>query len=555
MRHPAALLGAVLSLLAPESMRAQSAPSDSTIRAILQARVDSGRTVGIVVGITQNGTRRFFTAGTAGPGRAPLDEHTIFEIGSISKTFNALLLADAVTRGEVRLDQPVAELLPSTVKLPTHPSGPITLEHLATHRSGLPRLPGNMMPADGNDPYADYDTTRLHAFLASHTLTRAPGAIGEYSNLGAGLLGYALTVRAGKPSWGALVDERITGPLAMRETHVEVPAALRARFAAAHNAAMDTVSYWRLDALAGAGALRSTAADMLTYLEAQLQPAATPLPRAIPMSQDVRHAFGGVDSIALGWLVRTRPSSRIYWHNGGTGGFRSFAGFDPLRGIGVVVLVNAKVPPEDIGMHLLDPRLPLAMPPVPPRRTAIEVSAEVLERLVGKYALTSQITLTVTREGDALYVQPSGQPKFRLWASARDRFFLREVDAQLEFEFDAAGQATAVTLVQHGARRRAVRRAEMSSLAPVRAQRFTRSPDTSARAIRLVQDDSARGWRIPVVGIAIGAVAGAALGAVYAEGQCEGTEPCGEWKTGAKGGALIGGAIGLVMELIGPSPG
>jgi hypothetical protein len=315
---------------------------------------------------------------------------------------------------------------------------------------------------------------------------------------------------------------------------------------------MDTVSYWRLDVLAGAGALRSTAADMLTYLEAQLQPATTPLPRAIRMSQDVRHAFGGVDSIALGWLVRTRPSSRIYWHNGGTGGFRSFAGFDPVRGIGVVVLVNASVPAEDIGRHLLDPRLPLAMPPVPPRRTPIEVSAEVLERLVGEYALTSQVTLTVTREGDALYVQPSRQPKFRLWASAPDRFFLREVDAQLEFELDAAGHATAVTLVQQGARRRAPRRDGTSSLAPIRAQRFTLSPDTlgSARAIRLVQDDSARGWRVPVVGIAIGAVVGAALGAVYAEGQCEGTEPCGEWRTGAKGGALIGGAIGLLMELI-----
>lgn len=457
MRHPVGFFSALLLLIAG-SVGAQQAPSDSAIQAIVRQRVDSGRAVGIVVGITQGGTRRYFVAGTGGPGRAPLDEHTIFEIGSISKTFNALLLADAVARGDVRLDQPVAELLPATVKVPAHASGPITLEHLATHRSGLPRLPTNMAPADVSDPYADYDTTRLHAFLTGHTLAREPGASGEYSNLGAGLLGYALARHAGASSWGALVAERITDPLGMRETFVEVPASMRARFSAGHNAAMDTVSYWRLDALAGAGALRSTAADMLTWLEAQMTPAATPLAEAIALSQVARHPFGGVDSIALGWMARSADGLRIRWHNGGTGGFRTFAGFDPVRGIGVVVLANASVPADDIGIHLLDPRSPLRMPPVPPRRTAIAVSAEVLERLVGDYALTPAITLVVTRDGDALYVQPSGQPRLRLWASAPDRFFLREVDAQLQFELDATGRATALTLIQNGASRKAARR-------------------------------------------------------------------------------------------------
>jgi len=449
-------------VLATATADAQAFPSDSEIRAILQERVDSGRAVGIIVAITENGQRRYIHAGTAGPGRAPLDEHTLYEIGSISKTFNALLLADAVARGEARLDQPVAELLPSTVAVPVHASGTITLEQLATHRSGLPRLPTNMRPANVADPYADYDTTHLYAFLAGHTMTRAPGAIGEYSNLGAGLLGHALVRRSGAASWRALVEQRITGPLGMRQTFVEVPAALRSRFAAGHNVAGDTVPYWRMDALAGAGALRSTAADMLTYVEAQLRPDATPLARAIDMSHEPRHDFGGVDRIALGWLVRQRDSAQIRWHNGGTGGFRTFAGFDRARGIGVVVLSNMTVPPEDIGMHLLDRSLPLRMPPVPPRRTAVAVDRAVLERLVGEYELTPAIVLAVTLQGDALWVQPTGQPRARLWASAPDRYFLREVDAQLVFELGAEGPATAATLLQNGATRKAPRRTQSS---------------------------------------------------------------------------------------------
>lgn len=447
-------------LLAPlPTLHAQATPSDSAIHAILAARVDSGRTMGVVVGITENGRRRYIWHGTAGPARKPLGAHTIFEIGSITKTFNALTLADAVVRGEVRLDTPVSDLVPGKLG-PAHVSGPITLEHLATHRSGLPRLPNNLRPADINDPYVEYDSTRLYEFLRTYALPRAPGALTEYSNLGAGLLGHALVRRTDAPSWTRMVQQRILGPLGMAETFVELPETERSRMAAGHNATLDTAPLWHFDALAGAGALRSTAADMLTYLEAQLAPRATPLAQAITLAQQPRAEFQGDARIALGWLVRGDSAASTWLHAGGTAGFSTLAAFVPARKLGVVVLSNAGVPIEDVAMHIIDPSSPLRMPPVPPRRTAITVPADSLELLVGEYPFAPTFVMSITRDGDALYLQATGQPRVRLWPSARDRFFIREVDAQLVFSLDETGRATAVTLVQNGREQKAPRRPE-----------------------------------------------------------------------------------------------
>lgn len=444
-------------LAATPPAHAQALPSDSAIRAILKTRVDSGRARGIAVGILENGQRRFISYGSAGPGRAPLDEHTIFEIGSISKTFTALLLAEAVTRGEVRLDQPVAELLPKGTTVPSRNGREITLAELSTHRSGLPRLPTNLSPANPDDPYADYDAKKLYAFLASYQLPRAPGDSAEYSNLGAGLLGHALTLRAGAPSWGALVESRITKPLGMRETFVDVPAKLHARVSAGHDARMDSVPAWHLDALAGAGALRSTANDMLTYLAAESDTLHGPLAGAIGLGRAPRAAFGR-DSIGLAWIIHSVGDHRIWWHNGGTGGFRSFVAFDPTRRVAVVVLSNASVEVDDIGMHLTDPTSPLRMPPVPVKRTAISLNPAQLDRVVGDYQLAPSFVLHVTREGDAVYLQATGQQKLRLWATSPDHFFLKEVDAQLVFDLGDGGPAKSATLLQNGASQTAPRK-------------------------------------------------------------------------------------------------
>jgi CubicO group peptidase (beta-lactamase class C family)/ketosteroid isomerase-like protein len=443
------LAAAALVALA-SAASAQPVPSDSAILAIVKARVDSGRGPGIVVGVLENGRRRYVAYGSAGPGRGRLDEHTLFEIGSISKTFTGLLLADAVGRGEVRLDQPVAELLPAGTAVPSRDGRAITLVGLSTHRSGLPRMPSNFAPADPADPFADYDARRLYAFLASYQLPRAPGDSAEYSNVGVGLLGHALARRAGAATWGALVEHRITGPLGMRESWVDVPAAARARVAAGHDLGMDTVPAWHLDALAGAGALRSTAADMLTYLAAQLDTVRGPLARAVALAQHPHAAMGPNGRIGLGWITRGPAGRPVWWHNGGTAGFRTYAAFDPARRAAVVVLTNSGVGADDIGVHLLDPSSPLRMPPVPPRRAAISLPTAALDRVVGAYQLTPAVVLTVTRQGSQLSVQLTGQERLPIHAAAPDRFFLRVVDAELHFALGPTGPAASVTLVQNG---------------------------------------------------------------------------------------------------------
>src|SRR5208283_4407870 len=118
-----------------------------------------------------------------------LDGDTVFEIGSITKVFTALLLADMAQRGEVALTDPVSKYLPKGVKMPGRNGHAIMLQDLATHTSGLPRLPSNMKPKDFMNPYADYTPELLYQFLSSYELPRDPGSKWEYSNLGAGLLG------------------------------------------------------------------------------------------------------------------------------------------------------------------------------------------------------------------------------------------------------------------------------------------------------------------------------------------------------------------------------
>ena len=454
---PILLAACVLQLPSARTGSAQALPSDSAILAILRTRVDGGHAVGLVVGIVEHGRRRYVASGRVGVARAPIDEHTILEIGSISKTFTGLLLADAVTRGEVRLDQPVRELLPTGTVVPAKDGKPITLEQLATHRAGLPRLPSNLAPADPADPYAGYGARRLYAFLAGHALARAPGDQAEYSNLGAGLLGHALTRRAGVPSWSVLVDRRITGPLGMRETFVEVPAALRARLAVGHDETMAAVPAWHLDALAGAGALRSTAADMLVYLAAALDTARGPLGPAMALARTPRADFGPGSRIALGWMVSGPPTHPLWWHNGGTGGFRSFAAFDPARQVGVVVLANAAVSVDDIGMHLMNPTVPVGRPMLAPR-ASVDVSSEVLDRIVGEYALSPTMRLVISRQGNALYGQVTGQSRFPLTAIAADRFVFPAAGVELTFDLQVPGPARRLTLRQNGSAVTAERR-------------------------------------------------------------------------------------------------
>ena len=410
----------------------QALAPDSAVRALLTPRVaafpDSGKHgTGIVVGLLDaSGARRVVSVG--------VDSARVFEIGSITKVFTTSVLEDMVERGEVKLDDPVAKFLPRSVRMPTRGERQITLVDLATQSSGLPRMPANFAPRDSMNPYADYSVQQMYDFLAGYQLTRDIGAEYEYSNLGMGLLGHALALKAGM-GYEELVRRRILTPLGMTQTAITLTPAMRAKLAPGHNGEGSVVPNWDLPTLAGAGALRSNVSDMLTFVRANIDSLATPLSRTLRHAQAERHGTNNpAMKVGLGWHILAVPAGTIVWHNGGTGGYRSFIGFDPARRLGVVVLSNLDASVDDIGFHLLDASYPLR--PIPPRRIEVAVDSLVLMRYVGTYELAPTFQIAVTREKTRLFVQATGQPRFPIYAESDSTFFLKVVDAQVTFSKD-----------------------------------------------------------------------------------------------------------------------
>ena len=248
-----------------------SFPSTAEIRSILSDRVgaeDQG--IALVVGMIDGDGRRVVAYGSlAKDDKRPLDGDTVFEIGSITKVFTTLLLMDMALKGEVALTDPIVKFLPSTARVPERDGKQITLMDLATQSSGLPRMPSNFKPRNPSNPYVDYTPELLYEFLSGHQLARDVGAKFEYSNLGMGLLGHGLSLRAGM-DYEAVLKARILEPLKMGSTAVSFSPGMKARLAVGHGANPEPVSNWDLAALAGAGALRSSANDMLTFLAANL---------------------------------------------------------------------------------------------------------------------------------------------------------------------------------------------------------------------------------------------------------------------------------------------
>jgi CubicO group peptidase (beta-lactamase class C family) len=438
----------VTVLLASATAYAQDIPTDSAIRAILRPRVDTGRYAGVAVGLIARDGRQVVSAYGPKAGVTPFDGNTVFEIGSITKTFTAAILADMVTRKEVALDDPVGKLLPPGMKLPERDGKQITLLDLATQTSGLPRLPGNLEITNPQNPYATYTPAQLANFLASYELPRAIGAQYEYSNLGVGLLGMALSYQ-GRRDYEVLVRERVLRRLAMNDTKIALTPSMRSRLAPGHDESGRPAGLWDLPTLAGAGALRSTVNDMLKYIRANADSNSKPLGRVLAMTHGERRPAATNMTIGLAWHRLSRPSGRtIVWHNGGTGGYRSFTGYDESTGLGVVVLANSAVSVDDIGMHLLDASFPLA--PVPRRRMAITLAPAVLDRYIGDYELAPAFSIAITREGSLLYAQATGQQKFPLLAETDSTFFLTTIDAQVTFTRDAGGAVTGLILHQGG---------------------------------------------------------------------------------------------------------
>jgi D-alanyl-D-alanine-carboxypeptidase/D-alanyl-D-alanine-endopeptidase len=432
-------------------------PTDAEIHDLLARRIDTERQgVGAVVGIVDGHGRRVVAYGKSDADR-PLDGDTEFEIGSITKVFTSLVLADMVGKGEVKLEDPIAKYLPPAVSAPQKDGKPITLVDLATHTSGLPRMPDNFAPKDLANPYADYAYDQLWRFLASYQLTRDPGAQWEYSNLGFGLLGDLLARRAGT-DYETLVKARVIDPLGMASTTITLTPDERARLAVGHNSSLQKVANWDLASLAGAGALRSTANDLMSFLAAAMGLAATPPTAGADFAATLavtRPSGTPSMSQALGWEILHSPAGDIVEHGGGTGGYHTFIAYNPKTRVGVVMLTNAETVAgaDDIALHILTGSPVRALPPPaapPPERHTVNLDAKAMDALVGRYALSPQMTVAVTRDGEHLMAQLTGQSAFEIFPESPTEVFWKVVDAQATFTLGQDGRARSVTLHQGG---------------------------------------------------------------------------------------------------------
>jgi len=452
------LAGIVFTCLTdPQAIVGQHFPDDARLLEIIQSRVEEQRATGIVIGVLEaDRSRRIVAFGDPGPGARPLGPESVFEIGSISKAFTGILLADMAAKGEVNLEGPLQAYVHEGVTVPSRAGRQITLLDVATHRSSLPRLPGNMTVTDPQNPYADYTVDQLHEFISEVELTRDIGAEYEYSNLAVGLLGHVLAARA-DTDYETLLRDRILEPLGMPMSGIAFSQDMEEWLALGHDQAGNPTKNWDLATLAGAGAIRSNMNDMLTFLAANVGEPRTELERAMRASHESRRDAGGNNEIGLLWHELDVGGAKIVWHNGGTGGYRTFMGFDPALGVGAVVLTNSGHGADDIGFHLINSDVPLAPAPVPAEeRHEIDVGVETLEGYVGVYELAPAFKITITLEDGSLHAQATGQPKFPIFPESETKFFFKVVDAQITFVRDGDA-VTSLILHQGGANQTAPR--------------------------------------------------------------------------------------------------
>lgn len=399
---------------------------------------------GLVIGVKSNGSDwRFVSKGVRRRGeQGRVDTRTVFEIGSVTKVFISVLLLDMAARGEVNLTDSVDKYLPDE-KWPEFLEQ-ITLLHLATHSSGLPRRPTNLQPERRNGPYADFKRKDLLDYLKNAELIAPPGSQYQYSNLGVGLLGFFLAEAAGQPL-DALMKERIFGPLGMTSTNIT--SFDSANSASPHDSIGETiVGRWSLGALAGAGGLHSNANDMSRFADALMGLSDAPVSSAAQLTLSDTHQIpGGTLKPYLAWISPDIVEEKVLFsHDGGTGGSRSMIIIEPATNSATIILGNAATNLEHVAMyvHGANRRLPAFE-----KIREITLAENDAWALVGCYRLDDAETIEITLEDAQLYAQMSMDGRFPVYPYDRNKLFYRVGEAQLIFNFDGAHtQPTSVAL-------------------------------------------------------------------------------------------------------------
>lgn len=334
--------------------------SPERIRAILKQEVEARRSKSIIVGIIDANGRQVFAEGIlSDENPMPPDSNTVYEIGSITKVFTSLLLAQMSMNHQLNLSDPIAQFLPPAVLSPRRNDKEITLLSLATHRSGFPRNAYNLDPQNPDNPFTDYSLAQLHAFVSGVRLNRDIDSRWQYSNIGYTLLGQILA-SAGHKTYEDLVLDKICAPLKLSNTWFKTPKGQKPTIAQGYTEYGKPAAAWDLLPLAGGGGLRSTVKDMLRFAAANMGMVPSELQPAMDLCHEQQSKKDGTDEyMSLGWTINKAEGREIVYKDGGTGGYRSFLGIDKIHQRAVVVLCNSNNGVTDIGLHLLDSNLRL----------------------------------------------------------------------------------------------------------------------------------------------------------------------------------------------------
>ena len=410
--------------------------TDAELAALVDQRLAGDRTgacMAVAVIEKQTVARTFRCADPKDADRIGKD--TAFEIGSVSKTMTAVLLADLIEQGQAALDDPLADYLPEGTKVPAFEGKPILLRHVVTHTSGLPALPSRLGATDMNDPYVNLTEDALLASLGDATLAAAPGTAFEYSNFASMVLSYAVARRAGE-DFEALLKQRLFTPLGMQHAYIDTPPD-GGRTATGHTPNAKPTSAWHFATnLAGVGGVRATLDDMVRYVQGNLGLIQSSISPALERAQQ---KVSEQPPMAMNWMLVQVGERTVHMHEGGTGGFSSFVSVDREKQRGVVILSDTAWHSigslGSLGLHLVDASFPLGKP-----RKRATPAPELLDALVGEYQLQGAMKMTLRQRDGALYAQAEGQPEFALAYDDAGDFFPDVVDALLKPQKKADGQ-------------------------------------------------------------------------------------------------------------------